>query len=96
MARSVRIKTPIPTLEEFGEKLGLSKARRRTLAPIFIEHRAQGDYVVKRRGAQKASFIFSTQKEAVERARELSPDRMILIERVRDGASGAQDRWRRA
>lgn len=96
MARSVRVKTPIPTLEEFGEKLGLSKARRRTLAPIFIERSKRGDYVVKRRGELKASFSFSTQREAVERARELSPDRMILIERVRDGARGAQDKWRRA
>ena len=96
MARSVRITTPIPTLEEFGRKLGLSKARLRALAPIFVERRAQGDYVVKRGGGQRASYVFSTQREAVERARELSPDRMILVERVHNGTRGAHARWRKA
>lgn len=65
------------------------------MAPIFVERRDQGDYVVKRRGARKASYICSTQREAVERARELSPDRMILVERVHNGTRGAHARWRK-
>jgi hypothetical protein len=35
MARSVNITTPIPTLEELGERLGLSKARQESLLDIF-------------------------------------------------------------
>jgi hypothetical protein len=34
MARSVEITTPIPTLEEVGDSLGLSKARRSRLLSI--------------------------------------------------------------
>jgi hypothetical protein len=95
MAHSVKITTPIPTLEEFGENLGLSKARQRSLAPIFVERRPQGDYAVRRRGSERASHVFSTQKEAVERARDLSPNGTILVERVRDTADGGRDKWRK-
>ena len=95
MSLPVRITTPIPTLEEFGEELGLSRSRRRTLAPVFVEHRADREYVVRRQGNSKANHVFATQKEAVEKARELSPNRTILIERVRDGADG-RDKWRKA
>jgi hypothetical protein len=95
MARSVLITTPVPTLEEFGENLGLSKARQRSLAPIFIERRPQGDYVVRRPGSERASRVFSTQREAVERARDLSPNGTILVERVRDTAGGSRDKWRK-
>jgi hypothetical protein len=95
MARSVKITTPIPTLEEFGENIGLSKARQRSLAPIFIERRPQGDYAVRRRGSEKASRVFSTQKEALEGARELSPSGTIFVERVRDTAGGSRDKWRK-
>jgi hypothetical protein len=95
MARSVRITTPIPTLEEFGTSLGLSKARRKSLAPIFIERRPQGDYVLRRPGADRAIDVLPTQKEAVERARDVSPNGTILVERVRSNGRGARDRWRR-
>jgi hypothetical protein len=36
MMRSVKITTPIPTLEEFGERLGLSKARQKALMQIIM------------------------------------------------------------
>jgi hypothetical protein len=96
MARSVKITTPVPTLEEFGEKLGLNKARRRALAPVFIERRPQGDYAVTRSGSEKAIKVFPTQKEAVERAREVSPNGTIFVERVRTSTRGTRDKWRRA
>jgi len=35
MVRSVKITTPIPSLEEFGRSLGLSKARQRALMQIM-------------------------------------------------------------
>jgi hypothetical protein len=34
MARSVHITTPIPTLEEFGKSLGLSKSRQDSLVRL--------------------------------------------------------------
>jgi hypothetical protein len=96
MTRPVKITTPIPTLDEFGERLGLSKAKRKSLGPIFIERRPQGDYVVRRTGAGKAIKVLPTQKEAVERAREVSPNGTILVERVRSSTRGALDKWRKA
>ena len=95
MARPVKITTPVPTLEEFGEKLGLSKSRRRSLAPVFIERRPQGDYAVTRSGSEKAIKVLPTQREAVEKAREVSPNGTILVERVRT-TRGTRDKWRRA
>ena len=94
MARSVKITTPVPTLDEFGRQLGLSKARRRSLALILIERRPQGGYAVTRRGTEKAVKVFPTQREAVERAREVSPNGTILVQRVR--TNGTSDKWRRA
>jgi len=96
MARSVTITTPIPSLEEFGDGLGLSKARQRSLSPVFIERRPAGDYAVRKRGLSKASFVVPTQKEAVERAREISPNGVIFIERVRNSAGNGRDKWRKA
>ena len=34
--RSVKITTPIPTLEEFGKSLGISKARQKALMQIIM------------------------------------------------------------
>lgn len=34
--RSVKITTPIPSLEEFGRRLGLSKARQKSLIRIVM------------------------------------------------------------
>ena len=95
MSRSITITTPIPTLEEFGESIGLSKARRKSLAPVFIERRAQGDYAVRRHGSVRASVVLPTQREAIERARELNPDTQVLVERVRDTSTSSGDKWRR-
>ena len=36
MTRSVIVTTPIPTLEEFGERLGISKARQKALMQIIM------------------------------------------------------------
>lgn len=96
MARHVKVTTPIPTLDQFGEDLGLSKARRRSLDPIFVERRPQGDYAVRRRGAERAIDVKGTIKEAVERAREIRPNGTIFVERVRHTNNGGRDKWRRA
>lgn len=95
MAKPVKITAPTPTIEELGEKLGLSKARRRSLAPIFVERRASGRFAVIRNGSERASGVYSTQKEAVEKARDLRPNGTILVERVRPSADGGRDQWRK-
>lgn len=95
MARPVKITTPIPTLDEFGNRLGLSKARRRSLGPIFVERRSDGDYTVRRPGAERASIVVATQREAVERARRISPNGTILVERVRSNSGKSRNQWRK-
>lgn len=50
MARSVTISTPIPTLEEFGKSLGLSKTRQDSLLRLVRVRRdsKSGRYFVER------------------------------------------------
>jgi DNA-binding transcriptional regulator YdaS (Cro superfamily) len=62
---------------------------------IFVERRPDGDYAVRRGGAERASAIESTQKAAIERARELEPGIAPHVERVRDTAGGSRDKWRK-
>ena len=38
---------------------------------LFVERRPQGDYAVRRPSSERASHVFPTQREAIERAREL-------------------------
>ena len=39
---------------------------------LFIERRPQGDYAVRRGGAERASAVEPTQAEAIERAKEIN------------------------
>jgi hypothetical protein len=48
MPRSVTISTPIPTLEEFGKSLGLSKRRQDSLLRLMRRDDASGRFVVER------------------------------------------------
>jgi hypothetical protein len=95
MVRSVKITTPIPSREEFGRSLGLSKARQKSLNPIFVERRPQGGYAVRRLDSERASDVLPTQKAAIERAKELNPNRNPLVERVRDTSVDGRDKWRK-
>ena len=63
---------------------------------IFVEKRPEGDYAVRRPGAERASAIEPTQSKAIERARELSPGVAPHVERVRDTSVGSRDKWRKA
>ena len=45
MARSVNITTPIPTLEEFGKSLGLSKVRQDSLLRLVRRDSTSGRFV---------------------------------------------------
>ena len=60
---------------------------------LFVEQRPQGDYAVKRGGAERASAVAPTQAEAIQRARELNPGHPPLVERVRNIETGGRDQW---
>ena len=67
MARSVTISTPVPTLEEFGKSLGLSKSRQNSLLRLVRRDSKSGRFVVERRrdssGASKErGTVFRTKK----------------------------------
>lgn len=62
---------------------------------IFVERRDEGDYAVRRAGAQRASAVEPTQSEAIDRARELNPGVAPHVERVRDTSVGRRDKWRK-
>lgn len=62
---------------------------------IFVERRPEGDYAVRRPGAERASAVESTQEKAIERARELNPGVAPHVERVRHTPGGNPDKWRK-
>jgi len=62
---------------------------------LFIERRDEGDYAVRKPDSDRASAVEPTQKEAIERARELNPDAAIHVERVRHTDGGSPDKWRK-
>ena len=63
---------------------------------LFIERREnEGDYAIRRGGADRISDHEDTQAEAIERAKEIDPDAAILVERVRNTDGGGRDKWRK-
>jgi hypothetical protein len=63
---------------------------------LFIERRPEeGDYAIRRPGAERISGREATQAEAIERAREIDPNAAVLVERVRYTDRGHPDKWRR-
>jgi uncharacterized protein YdaT len=63
---------------------------------VYVERRDDGKYAVKREGAERASAITDTQKQAIERAKEIAPGTRPDVERVRDTDAGGRDKWRKA
>lgn len=61
---------------------------------LYVERRPQGDYAVRRPGSERASDVLSTQREAIERAKELEPHSTPMVERVRNTNVGHPDKWR--
>lgn len=62
---------------------------------IFVERRAEGDYAVRRPNSQRASDVLPTQREAIERAKQLNGGAPPLVERVRHTDKGGPDKWRK-
>lgn len=66
------------------------------LGNIYVEPREQGDYAVRREGSKRASDVLPTQKQAIERARELEPEKRPNVARVRKTEAGGPNRFRKA
>ena len=66
------------------------------MGKLFVERRPEeGDYAIRRSGAERISGHESTQDGAIERAREIDPDAAVLVERVRNTERGHRDKWRK-
>ena len=63
---------------------------------VYVERRPEGDYAVRRANSERASDVLRTQRDAIERARELSPGSSPHVERVRNTSGGMPDKWRKA
>lgn len=63
---------------------------------LYVERRDQGDYAVRRTNSERASAVEPTQREAIERAREINPGIAPHVERVRNTDAGHRDKWRKA
>ena len=63
---------------------------------IYVEPRKEGDFAVRREGSQRASAVLPTQKAAIERAKELAPDKRPNVARVRTTSAGGPDQFRKA
>ena len=62
---------------------------------LFVERRPEGDYAVRKPDSERASAVTPTQREAIEKARELNPGTAPHVERVRDTSAGGRDKWRK-
>lgn len=62
---------------------------------MYVERRPQGDYAVRRPDSERASAIEPTQREAIERSRQLNPGVAPHVERVRHTSRGTPDKWRK-
>jgi hypothetical protein len=63
---------------------------------IYVERRpTEGDYVVRRPGAERVSAIAPTQKKAIAIAQRLDPGATPHVERVRHTSGGNPDKWRK-
>ena len=62
---------------------------------FYVERRDDGKYTGRRGGANRASVVESTQKEVIERVKEIAPGAPVHVERVRNTDVGHRDKWRK-
>jgi uncharacterized protein YdaT len=62
----------------------------------FIEQTGDGRYAVRAHGAERASEVLDTQRDAIDRVHELNPYDRPDVERVRNTEAGGRDKWRSA
>lgn len=68
---------------------------KRNNGQFYVERRDDGDYAVRRGGADRASAIESTQRAAIDRAHQIDPGMPVHVERVRHTSVGDPDKWRK-
>ncbi len=61
---------------------------------IYVEQRPDGDFAVRKENSKRASAVAPTQKEAIDRAKELAAGGDIHVERVRNVGDG-RDKFRK-
>ncbi len=83
----------IPLHEELESVLKISNMSKKE---FFIEKRDDGEFAIRKPNSQRASDILPTQKEAIERAKDLDPNATIHLARVRHTEGGNPDKWRKA
>lgn len=62
---------------------------------LYVERSPRRDHAVRRPNSRRASDVKPTQREAIERARELNSNGTPLVERVRNTSRGHPDKWRK-
>jgi len=62
---------------------------------LYVEQQDDGRFAVKHSNAKKASAVFDTQAEAIEKARRMNPGHSPDVERVRHTNRGKPDQWRK-
>jgi hypothetical protein len=63
---------------------------------IYVEKRpSEGDYAIRRPGAERASATAPTQAKAIKIAQKLEPGATPHVERVRNTSGGNPDKWRK-
>jgi hypothetical protein len=62
---------------------------------LFVEQRPDGTYSVRKPDAARVSAVLPTQREAIERAKELGAPKPV-VERVRHTTVGKPDQWRKS
>jgi uncharacterized protein YdaT len=62
---------------------------------FYVEPHKDGGYSVTKGGANRASDIKDTQKEAVQRAHQIDPNAPVHIARVRHTSKGDPDQYRK-
>ena len=77
MARSVIIKTPMPTLDELGKKLGLTKAKQRFLIRLVDEKSSRRPTSYAFRGLsgsvkKETKRVMRTERKTTSRARKIA------------------------
>ncbi len=63
---------------------------------VIVQQTSDGQFGVKRQGARRVSSKRPTQKEAIERAQELEPNKSPLVRRVRNTSNGKAGAFRKA
>lgn len=66
------------------------------MTKIFIERRDDNKYTVTKQGAERASAVTETQKDAIQEARRMYPGVRPDVERQRETDRGGRDKWRKA